>query len=179
MQSPTDRPHEDDHADKPGDRDRAADEVDRLLDRGAASNPLRRAARLRTAGFPPEIDEATRRRLSPVAMKACGRLAQHWHLDTAQIAALLVMKPAEYQEGIASPERVLLAPEQFDRAGLLIEIFVSLAQLFRGDLAFNWPTLPNAGPYFDGRSPIELMQARGLEGMRQALGRLQALALGL
>lgn len=89
------------------------------------------------------------------------------------------MTPVEYEAARASPQRALLTSAQFDRAGLLIEIFLTLARLFVGRLAYDWPHLPNKGSLFGGRSPIELMQSGGAETMRHVLGHLFALVGGL
>lgn len=57
-----------------GQGERENHEVAQLLASEEARRSLRKAARLAAAGFPQEIDQATRRRLSPVAIKACGKV---------------------------------------------------------------------------------------------------------
>ena len=126
---------------------------------------------------PPEFDETTLHRLSPITIKACGKLAQHWNLTHTEIASLLGMASAEYEIVLGSPENALLEPEQFNRAGLLIEIFDAL-QIFSGGMADRWPRLPNKGPLFGGRSPVQLMQEGGVESMRKVLGLLEPLVMG-
>ena len=150
-----------------------------LLASEDARRSLRKAARLAAAGFPQKIDEDTRRRLSPTAVVACGKVRTSGGLEPEVIATLLGMDAREYRAADEHPDGAFLNAEQFDRAALLIEIYMTLVQLFVGQMAFSWPRLPNNGPLFGGRSAIELMQRDGLASMREVFGHLQALALGL
>lgn len=154
-------------------------EVGQLVASQEAQRSLRKAARVAAAGFPIETDQATRRRLSPVAVRACGKLAAAWGLEPQELAGLLAMTPEEYHQAREASASVVLNQEQFDRAGLLIEIFITLVQLFIGKLAFEWPSRPNQGELFGGLSAIELMQRGGVASMRDVLGHLLAMALGL
>lgn len=155
------------------------EEFCQLLASEDARRSLRKAARLAAAGFPQKIDEEARRRLSPKAVIACGKLAAAGRLEPEEIATLLGMTSTEYGAASEHPDRAFLNAEQFDRAGLLIEIYMTLMQLFVGGMAFAWPRHPNNGPLFEGRSAIELMQRGGLASMREVFGHLQALSLGL
>jgi hypothetical protein len=150
-----------------------------LLASEDARRSLRKAARLGAAGFPQKIDEDTRRRLSPTAVIACRKLGAAGCLEPKEIATLLGMTAPEYEAATEHSERASLNAEQFDRAGVLIEICVTLVQLFVGSMALAWPRHPNNGPLFGSLSAIELMQRGGLVSMREVLGHLQALALGL
>lgn len=127
----------------------------------------------------PEVGERTRRELSPVAFKASRRIGEIWGLAPAEVAALLALTPAQYEEAVKSPQDVLLAPEQFDRAGLLIAIFRALGDLLEQSAADRWPRQPNRASLFAGRSAVELMQAGGVESMKDVLRYLQAVGQGL
>lgn len=155
------------------------EEMFQLLSSEDARRSLRKSARLAAAGFPQKIDEGTRRRLSPTAVIACGKLSTAGCLEPKEIATLLGMTATEYEAAVEHSERAFLTAEQFDRAALLIEIYVTLVQLFVGEMAFAWPRHPNNGPLFGGLSAIELMQRGGWVRMREVLSHLQALALGL
>ena len=127
----------------------------------------------------PEADERTRRVLSPVALKASRKIGEIWGLAPAEIAALLGLTTAQYEEAVKSPQDVLLAPEQFDRAGLLIAIFRALGNLLDQPAADRWPRQPNRASLFGGRTAMELMQAGGVESMKDVLRYLRAVGQGL
>lgn len=89
------------------------------------------------------------------------------------------MTPAQYEEAVQAPHAIVLAPEQFDRAGLLIAIFRALGDQFDVAMADRWPRRPNKAPLFAGRSAVKLMQAGGVESMKDVLRYLWAVGQGL
>lgn len=128
---------------------------------------------------PQEVDEATRRRLSPAELKASRRIGETWALTPYEVASLLGMTSAEYDQALVNPEEIVLRPAQFYRAGLLISIFGALRQLFDPPLADRWPGRPNTGLLFGGRSAVKLMQEGGVESMKDVLKYLGAVGQGL
>lgn len=127
----------------------------------------------------PVVDEVTRRRLSPVALKATLRIGEAWGLEHMEVAGLLGMTAAEFDRCAEIPDGLVLTPAQFDHASLLISIFGALGALFDPATADRWPRRPNAAPLFGGRSAVELMQVGGLASMKDVLRYLRAVGQGL
>lgn len=126
----------------------------------------------------PEVDEATRRRFSPVAFKTGRNICEVWALERSQIVGLLGMTFAEFDQAAKAPDDVHLTPAQFDRASLLIAIFRAIGELFGPTAADKWPLSPNAARPFGGCSAVQLMQAGGVKSMKDVLRYLLAVGQG-
>lgn len=95
------------------------------------------------------------------------RLFEHWQLSTAEQTDLLGLSASSraslsrYRRG----EPLADNRDMVDRTGHLLAIHKSLRILFphNPDLAYKWPTQPNA--HFDGRTPVEIMREKGFLGL--------------
>lgn len=125
-----------------------------------------------------EVDEATRQKYSPVAFKIGRNVCQVWGLERSQIVDMLGMTVAEFDRASEAPDDVHLTPAQFDRASLLIAIFRAIGELFGPTAADKWPRSPNSARPFDGLSAVQLMQAGGVESMKDVLRYLLAVGQG-
>jgi len=65
------------------------------------------------------------------------------------------------------------------RASALIGLFKGLSLLFVDDLATAWPTLPNHGPLFGHRCPVDAMIEGGIPMMLATRAHIDALRGGL
>lgn len=111
----------------------------------------------------PKIDE---RRLSTVAQKAVSRLLIAWGCSDRDAARLLSMD-ADRWTAIASKNfEGAMTQEQLVRVSFLVGIFSGL-QVFSQPISSAWPNLPNTGPLFLGKTPVQFMIEGGVDAMEK------------
>lgn len=144
------------------------------------------SAALPTLDFnpPPDLpnlaDPATRARLTPAAVAGIARLAEIWRLTAAETCALLGdvsdrtwfrMKKGEWSG--------TLSQDTLTRISALVGIFKGLRLLFSDPLSDEWVGLPNKGPLYHGRRPIDAMIEGGIPKMLVVRRHIDALRGGL
>lgn len=132
------------------------------------------------AELPNLADPTTRMRLTPAAVAAIARLAEIWHLTGAEICALLGdisdrtwfrMKKGEWSG--------TLSQDTLTRISALIGIFKGLRLLFSEPLSDEWVRLPNKGPLYRGRRPVDAMIEGGIPTILTVRRHIDALRGGL
>jgi uncharacterized protein (DUF2384 family) len=130
--------------------------------------------------LPNLADSATRARLTPAAIGGVVRLAEIWRLSNAEICALLGdvsertwfrMKKGEWSG--------TLSQDMLTRISALLGIFKGLRLLFSEPLCDEWVRLPNKGPLYGGRRPLDVMIAGGIPRMIEVRRHIDALRGGL
>jgi hypothetical protein len=130
--------------------------------------------------LPPLADAGVRARLTPATVDAMVRLAAIWHLSSAEICALMGdisertwfrMKKGEWAGA--------LSQDGLTRASALIGIFKGLRLLFSEPLSDEWVRLPNKGPLYGGRRPLDAMIDGGIPVMLEVRRHVDALRGGL
>lgn len=125
-------------------------------------------------------DADSRQRLTPAAIDGVVRLAEIWRLTSAEICALLGdvsertwfrMKKGEWPGA--------LSQDTLTRISALIGIFKGLRLLFSEPLSDEWIRLPNKGPLYAGRRPIDVMIGGGIPRMLDVRRHVDALRGGL
>lgn len=106
------------------------------------------------------------KRLSPVAQKAVSRLLASWDCTDDEAARLFGMEPDHWIDVSKGDFEHFLSQDQLLRASYLVGIFSGL-RAFSDDTAKRWPKLPNTGPIFRGKTPVEFMLEGGLEAMEK------------
>ena len=133
-----------------------------------------------TLELPNLADPATRARLTPAAVNGIARLAEIWRLTGAEICALLGdvsdrtwfrMKKGEWSG--------TLSQDTLTRISALIGIFKGLRLLFSEPLSDEWVHLPNKGPLYRGRRPVDAMIEGGIPKMLEVRRHIDALRGGL
>jgi uncharacterized protein (DUF2384 family) len=136
------------------------------------------------AGLPPVpsnlADAATRERLTPAAVNGILRLAEIWRLTSAETCALLGdvsertwfrMKKGEWTG--------TLSQDTLTRISALVGIFKGLRLLFSEPLSDEWVRLPNKGPLYGGRRPLDALIEGGIPKMLEVRRHIDALRGGL
>ena len=109
-------------------------------------------------------DPATRRRLSPAAIKGFLAIMEKWNLRDPEARQLLGgMSTGSFYALKREPRT--LDQDTLTRISLLVGIFKALNILYSPKLADAWPTLPNNNPIFRGLTPVAYMIQRGQPGM--------------
>jgi uncharacterized protein (DUF2384 family) len=125
------------------------------------------------------VDEGDRNRLSPVAIKAMRRVAEHWHLRGEESAALLGVSPSTWDRMATGKWQQSLSQDQLTRVSAMVGVFKGLHLLFVDDMADRWIRLRNKGPLFDNRTPIDTMIEGGIPAMLDVRRHVDALRSGL
>ena len=144
----------------------------------------RAASPVADIGLSPELpnlaDPAVRARLTPAAVGAAVRLAEIWQLSNAEICALLgdVSERTWFRikKGVWSGR---LSQAAQTRISALLGIFKGLQQLFSSPLRDEWVRLPNKGPLYGGRRPLDAMITGGIPKMLEVRRHIDALCGGL
>jgi Antitoxin Xre-like helix-turn-helix domain len=125
-------------------------------------------------------DPVMRARLTPAAVDGAVRLAEIWRLTGAEVCSLLGdvsertwfrMKKHEWSG--------TLSQDTLTRISALVGIFKGLRLLFSEPLSHEWVWLPNKGPLYGGRRPLDAMIEGGIPKMLEVRRHIDALRGGL
>ena len=72
-----------------------------------------------------------------------------------------------------------LSQDQMTRASAVIGLYKGLKLLFADEMSDRWPKLPNSGPIFRRKSPIEAMIDGGIPAMLEVRRYIDAVRGGL
>jgi uncharacterized protein (DUF2384 family) len=124
-------------------------------------------------------DEAVRARLTPAALEAVRNLAEAWDATGEEMAALVGVSPSTWDRIRAAKWRQTLTQDQLTRISALVGVFKGLNLLFADAMADRWPKLPNSGPLFANRTPVNAMIDGGIPIMLDVRRYVDALRGGL
>ncbi len=145
------------------------------------ANMVGPAPELGPLSTPPNLADAlTRERLTAAAVSGVVRLADIWRLTGAEVCALLGnvsertwfrMKKGEWSGA--------LSQDTLTRVSVLFGVFKGLRLLFSEPLSDEWVRLPNKGPLYGGRRPLDAMIEGGIPKMLDVRRHIDALRGGL
>jgi hypothetical protein len=122
----------------------------------------------------------TRDRLTPAAVDGIVRLSEIWRLTSAETCALLGdvsertwfrMKKGDWTG--------TLSQDTLTRVSAVVGLFKGLRLLFSEPLSDEWVRLPNTGPLYRGRRPLDAMIEGGIPMMIEVRRHIDALRGGL
>lgn len=120
-----------------------------------------------------------RERLSGVALRAFRVLSDQWELTNAEAAALLGVSESTWDRVKRGAWDQALSQDQLTRASAAVGVYKGLHLLFADQMADRWPKLPNTGPIFQRRSPVEAMIEGGIPLMLETRRYIDAVRGGL
>jgi hypothetical protein len=111
-------------------------------------------------------DPSTRKRLSPIGIKAFLAIAEKWGIKDQDARDLLGGISSGTFYGLEkSLDTRVLDQDTLTRISLLVGIFKALNILYSQGLADAWMTLPNSNPMFRGSTPLGYILRLGQPGM--------------
>ena len=117
-------------------------------------------------------------RVAGVAVKAYARIADAWALKN-EIAAELIGASERTWARMKKPGWAgRLSKDQMLRISAMSGLYKALHLYFSDTLADRWVGLENSGPYFGGRSPLEIMRRGGLPAIMDTRDYVDALRGG-
>ena len=141
---------------------------------GFAPPPFDKPAELQTFA-----DANARARLTSTAAKAFITLAEQWELTNPKAAALLGMSPSSWERIKAGKRTEPFSQDQLTRVSALVGIFKGMHLLFADAMADNWLNLPNKGPLFENKTPIDAMIVGGIPRMLEVRRYIDAVRGGI
>jgi uncharacterized protein (DUF2384 family) len=124
-------------------------------------------------------EESDRERLTPTAIRAMKRVAEHWSLKGQEASALLGVSPSTWDRMSTGRWDSSLSQDQLTRVSAIVGVFKGLHLLFADGMADRWVRLRNKGPLFENHSPIEVMIEGGIPMMLDVRRHVDALRGGL
>lgn len=124
-------------------------------------------------------NEDDRARLTRVALTAFRNLAEKWALTNGEAASLLGVSASTWDRIKRESWSQPLNQDQLTRISAMVGVFKGLRLLFADEMADRWPRLPNKGPIFQRRSPIETMIEGGIPAMLDVRRYVDAVRGGL
>jgi uncharacterized protein (DUF2384 family) len=120
-----------------------------------------------------------RSRMSGVALKAFRAIVEHWELSNAEAAALLGVSDSTWDRIKRGAWDQPLSQDQLTRVSAAIGVYKGLHLLFVDAMADRWPKLPNRGPIFQRRSPVDAMIEGGIPLMLETRRYVDAIRGGI
>ncbi|WP_187972229.1 antitoxin Xre-like helix-turn-helix domain-containing protein [Aquibium microcysteis] len=114
-----------------------------------------------------------------VAAKAFVRIAEAWRLRGDDAANLLDVSGRTWNRMKAGGWSGRLSRDQMLRASGVVGLYKALHLYFSEPLADDWVRLPNAGPAFGNRSPLDAMIDGGLPAILSTRDHVDALRGGV
>lgn len=114
-----------------------------------------------------DLDEPTRARLSPTALKLFRHIVDRWDLSQAE-ASIVLDRPVP----MAADVPQTLTTDQLYRCGLMIEIYVAVHQLYSDEIAGSWLRRRNSA--LSRETPLQSALENGLPGLEEILQLLRA-----
>ena len=123
-------------------------------------------------------DNATRKELTPVAVKAVCRIADAWGLNAFQTSQLLGVNKRTWYRLRDNPAKPL-SQDTLTRISALVGIYKGLRLLFSEPLVSTWPSRANENPLFSKNTPVDSMIKGGIPTMLRVRGYIDALRGGI
>ena len=134
----------------------------------AASVPVPRIAGYSFDAAANLAEAATRKRLSPAAVRAFFRIMKAWGIKDQEARELLGgISAASFYALKKETDRRVLDQDRLTRISYLVGIFKALNILYSRKLADAWVGLPNKNAMFGGGTPLSYMVRQGIPGMSQ------------
>ncbi len=118
-------------------------------------------------------------RIASVGAKAYTRIADIWQLNNAVASELIAVSPrtwARMKTGVWAGQ---LKRDQLMRISAITGLYKALGLYFSDPVAKTWVSLPNGGPLFGGRQPLQAMSEGGLPAIMEIRNYVDALRGGL
>lgn len=118
-------------------------------------------------------DEMTR-----VALQVFNNIATEWKLSLSEAAELADMPESTWKRAKKPDYSGNLTKDQMLRLSALVGIYKALKLYFSAPIAAEWMRLPNQGPLFHGKRPVDTLIENGLPQFLYVRNYLDALRGG-
>lgn len=121
------------------------------------------------------------RSLSTAGLKAAFNILEKWGCKNEQQRAILDIGPkATFYKYKRNPESAKLSQGQLERLSYLINIHAHLRILFENpDNVYGFMSMPNDNPYFNGKTPLEIISSGNFGALYETAKRIDVLRSGV
>lgn len=126
-----------------------------------------------------QVKEVPTATLQAVGLKAFARIAVAWSLTAQEAAQLVDLSLSTWKRAKKPDYAGELTHDQLLRLSALVGLYKSLELYFSEPVAREWVKLPNQGPEFDGRRPLDAMVVGGLPKILRVRSYVDALRGGV
>lgn len=120
--------------------------------------------------------------VAAAAFNVANNILDRWNCSGVQKEALLGMKRSALYKKIsesANKKPINLDRDQFDRVSYILNIHQALKMIFSNDEnVYGFVNMPNHNPYFNGKTPMEIMESGALATLYEVYNRIDALRNG-
>jgi len=122
---------------------------------------------------------ASQEKINAVVIRALAKAFRAWRANAQEAATLVGVSERTWARMKGEDWNGELNQDQRLRASALIGLYKALHLYFSDTLADKWVKMPNQGPLFRGRSPMEFMLVGGLPAMMETREYVDAIRGGL
>ena len=119
-------------------------------------------------------------RVAGVGLKTALTILDKWGCTAEQVQKILQVSRPAYYKYRKNPDQANLTQDQVERISYLLNIHASLRTLFENPKnVYGFMSLKNDNPYFNGKTPLELIGTGQFAALYETFKRIDALRGGL
>ena len=124
----------------------------------------------------PKIDNS---QLSATGLKTVLAILDRWGCSAEQVQKILQISRPAYYKYRKNPQQASLTQDQLERLSYLLNIHSSLRTLFENPKnVYGFMALKNDNPFFNGKSPLEIISTGQFAALYETFRRIDALRGG-
>ena len=113
------------------------------------------------------------------AFRAGTNILQKWGCNTNQMSAILAMPTSTFYRYKKDSDKASLSQDQLERLSYLVNIHQSLRMVFSNpDNIYGFMGMENNNPYFNGRTPLSLIESGNFGTLYEVFKRIDAMRNG-
>lgn len=108
--------------------------------------------------------------------KAVNRIFDKWGVELAQRLAMLRLPRSTYYKYTQHPDAIKLDSDQLTRISYVLNIYAALKLVFNNqDNVNGFVKMPNHNPFFNGRTPLDVMGSGVMSDMYETFKRIDGM----
>lgn len=118
--------------------------------------------------------------LAATGLKTVLTILERWGCTAEQVQKILQISRPAYYKYRKNPQQASLTQDQLERLSYLLNIHACLRTLFENPKnVYGFMALKNDNPYFNGKSPLEIISTGQFAALYETFRRVDALRGGL
>lgn len=110
------------------------------------------------------------------ALKTVLRILEKWQCSAEQAQAILRLPKATYYRYKKNPESANITGDLLERLSYLLNIHATLRTVFSNpENVYGFMGMPNDNAYFEGRSPVQVLESGSFANLYEVFKRIDAL----
>jgi hypothetical protein len=111
-----------------------------------------------------------------IGFKAVNNIFDKWGVDLSQRLAMLRLARSTYYKYCQNPGSIKLDSDQLTRISYILNIYSALKIIFNNrDNVNGFVKMPNHNPFFNGRTPLEVMSTGAMSDMYETFRRIDGM----